>query len=98
MCVTAFFLFSVGYLNMTTLGLVSRQHAKPKRSIRIWRAGDDASTLLVYTGDIAGPDNSETKALRYSLAPDILPNGAQSPGFPMHPYYSIDTSLCSTFG
>jgi len=52
--VTAFFLFSVGCLNMT-LGLIFREHAKPKRSIRIWRVGDDAGTLPMHTGDIATP-------------------------------------------
>jgi len=52
--VAAFFLFSVACLNMT-LGLIFREHAKPKRSIRVWRAGDSAGTLPVHTGDLANP-------------------------------------------
>jgi len=52
--VTAFFLFSVGCLNMT-LGLIFREHAKSKRSIRAWRNGDDAGTLPIHTGDIGTP-------------------------------------------
>ncbi|KAH9997595.1 hypothetical protein BJV77DRAFT_1059012 [Russula vinacea] len=43
--VSAFFLFSVGCLNIT-LGLIFREQAKSKRSIRAWRAGgnDNIST------------------------------------------------------
>jgi len=53
--VAAFFLFSVACLNMT-LGLIFREHAKPKRSIRVWRAGDGAAgTLPMHTGDLATP-------------------------------------------
>jgi hypothetical protein len=52
--VTAFFLFSVGCLNMM-LGLIFREHAKPKRSVRIWRAGDAAGKLPVHIGDLATP-------------------------------------------
>jgi hypothetical protein len=52
--VAAFFLFSVACLNMT-LGLIFREHAKPKRSIRAWRTGDDAGNLPMHTGDLAAP-------------------------------------------
>ena len=52
--VTAFFLFSVGCLNMM-LGLIFREHAKPKRSVRIWRAGDAAGKLPVHIEDLATP-------------------------------------------
>jgi hypothetical protein len=52
--VAAFFLFSVGCLNMA-LGLVFREHAKSKRSIRAWREGSDPSSLPMHTGDLATP-------------------------------------------
>ena len=52
--VTAFFLFSVGCLNMT-LGLIFRELAKSKRSIRAWRNGDNAGTLPMHSGDLATP-------------------------------------------
>jgi len=52
--VTAFFLFSVGCLNMM-LGLIFRELAKSKRSIRAWRNGDAAGTLPMHTGDLATP-------------------------------------------
>jgi len=52
--VTTFFLFSVGCLNMT-LGLVFREHAKSKRSIRAWRSGNKG-TLPMHTGDLATPN------------------------------------------
>jgi hypothetical protein len=54
--VAAFFLFSVGCLNMT-LGLVFREHAKSRRSIRAWRAGNDG-TLPMHSGDLATPKSS----------------------------------------
>jgi hypothetical protein len=38
-----------------TLGLIFREHAKSKRSIRAWRNGDDAGTLPMHTGDIGTP-------------------------------------------
>ena len=60
MLITAFLLFSMGYLDMM-LGLVSQQHTKPKHSIPMWRAGDDTSTLPMHTRDITRPNNSETK-------------------------------------
>lgn len=53
--VTAFFLFSMGCVNMT-LGLIFRELAKSKRSIRAWRRGDDAGALPMHTGDLASPD------------------------------------------
>jgi hypothetical protein len=51
--VAAFFLFSVGCLNIT-LGLIFREHAKSKRSIRAWKGGNDG-TLPMHTGDLATP-------------------------------------------
>ncbi|KAI0306686.1 hypothetical protein B0F90DRAFT_797184 [Multifurca ochricompacta] len=51
--VSAFFLFSVGCLNIA-LGLIFREHAKSKRSIRGWRESD-GSALPVHTGDIHSP-------------------------------------------
>jgi hypothetical protein len=38
-----------------TLGLVFREHAKPKRSIRAWRQGIDVGTLPMHTGDLGTP-------------------------------------------
>lgn len=52
--VSAFFLFSVGCLNIT-LGLIFREQAKSKRSIRAWRAGGNDSTLPMHSGDISTP-------------------------------------------
>jgi len=57
--VSAFLLFSVGCLNIA-LGLVFREKAKAKRSIRAWRNGtsddDDAKGALpMHTGDLATP-------------------------------------------
>ncbi|KAI0005912.1 hypothetical protein BJV74DRAFT_4557 [Russula compacta] len=51
--VAAFFLFSIGCLNMA-LGLIFRELAKSKRSIRAWRSNDDG-TLPMHTGDLATP-------------------------------------------
>ncbi|KAH9001391.1 hypothetical protein EDB92DRAFT_1939133 [Lactarius akahatsu] len=51
--VSAFFLFSVGCLNIT-LGLVFREHAKSKRSIRAAKE-DDAGALPMHTGYIGSP-------------------------------------------
>lgn len=51
--VAAFFLFSVGCLNIT-LGLIFREHAKSKRSIRAWKGGNDG-TLPMHSGDLATP-------------------------------------------
>jgi hypothetical protein len=55
--VSAFFLFSVGCLNIT-LGLVFRELAKSKRSIRAWREGGNDSTLPMHSGDISTPKSS----------------------------------------
>jgi len=55
--VSAFFLFSVGCLNIT-LGLIFREQAKSKRSIRAWRAGGNDSTLPMHSGDISTPKSS----------------------------------------
>lgn len=52
--VSAFFLFSVGCLNIT-LGLVFREHAKSKRSIRAWKQGDNSGTLPMHNGDLGTP-------------------------------------------
>jgi len=52
--VAAFFLFSVGCLNIA-LGLIFREHAKPTRSIRLWREGENDGTLPMHTGDISTP-------------------------------------------
>jgi len=52
--VAAFFLFSMGCLNMM-LGLIFREHAKFKRSIRAWREGSDPSALPMHTGNLATP-------------------------------------------
>lgn len=54
--VAAFFLFSVGCLNMT-LGLIFREHAKSMRSIRAWKGGNDG-TLPMHTGDLTTPKSS----------------------------------------
>jgi len=54
--VAAFFLFSVGCLNMT-LGLIFREHAKSMRSIRAWKGGNDG-TLPMHSGDLATPKSS----------------------------------------
>ena len=51
--VSAFFLFSVGCLNIM-LGLIFREHAKSKRSIRAWRA-NDAGALPMHTGGLSSP-------------------------------------------
>ena len=51
--VSAFFLFSVGCLNIM-LGLIFREHAKAKRSIRAWKA-NDAGTLPMHTGNLNSP-------------------------------------------
>jgi len=51
--VSAFFLFSVGCLNIM-LGLIFREHAKSKRSIRAWRA-NDAGALPMHTGTLSSP-------------------------------------------
>ena len=37
------------------LGLIFREHAKPKRSIRAWRAGDNSGTLPMHSGDLGTP-------------------------------------------
>jgi len=50
--VSAFFLFSVGCLNMA-LGLIFREKAKSKRSIRAWR--EDPGALPMHTGDMSSP-------------------------------------------
>ena len=39
-----------------TLGLIFRELAKSKRSIRAWRRGDDAGALPMHTGDLATPN------------------------------------------
>jgi len=52
--VSAFFLFSVGCLNIT-FGLIFREHAKSKRSIRAWRQGDNSGTLPMHNGDLGTP-------------------------------------------
>ncbi|KAI9508456.1 hypothetical protein F5148DRAFT_1196296 [Russula earlei] len=54
--VSAFFLFSIGCLNIA-LGLIFREGAKRKRSIRIWRNGgdDDDGTLPMHSGDLGSP-------------------------------------------
>ncbi|KAN0133664.1 hypothetical protein V8E53_008388 [Lactarius tabidus] len=49
--VSAFFLFSVGCLNIM-LGLIFREHVKAKRSIRAWKA-NDAGTLPMHTGNLS---------------------------------------------
>jgi len=51
----------VGCLNIT-LGLIFREKAKAKRSIRAWRNGgsdddDAAGTLPMHTGDLATPNS-----------------------------------------
>jgi len=51
--VSAFFLFSVGCLNIM-LGLIFREHAKSKRSIRAWKA-NDAGALPMHTGNLSSP-------------------------------------------
>jgi len=51
--VSAFFLFSVGCLNIM-LGLIFREHAKSKRSIRAWRA-NDTGALPMHTGNLSSP-------------------------------------------
>ncbi len=51
--VAAFFLFSLGCLNMT-LGLIFREHAKSMRSISAWKGSNDG-TLPMHTGDLATP-------------------------------------------
>ncbi|EEB96598.1 hypothetical protein MPER_04246 [Moniliophthora perniciosa FA553] len=50
--VAAFFLFSIGCLNML-LGLIFRESAKEKRSIRSWRA--DNKPVLPTTTKDGGP-------------------------------------------
>jgi len=52
--VAAFFLFSVGCLNIV-LGLIFREDAKPKRSIRAWKEGSDDGILPMHTGDSGTP-------------------------------------------
>jgi len=52
--VSAFFLFSVGCLNIA-LGLIFRELAKSKRSIRAWREGGNDGTLPMHTGDLDTP-------------------------------------------
>lgn len=39
-----------------TLGLIFRELAKSKRSIRAWRRGDDTGALPMHTGDLATPN------------------------------------------
>jgi len=51
--VSAFFLFSVGCLNIV-LGLIFREHAKSKRSIRA-RKENDAGALPMHTGNLNSP-------------------------------------------
>jgi hypothetical protein len=51
--VSAFFLFSVGCLNIM-LGLIFREQAKSKRSIRAWKA-NDAGALPMHTGNLSSP-------------------------------------------
>lgn len=47
--VSAFFLFSIGCLNMV-LGLIFRQYAKQKRSITYWRAENKGILPNIHTG------------------------------------------------
>ncbi|KAI0295445.1 hypothetical protein BC826DRAFT_275590 [Russula brevipes] len=55
--VAAFFLFSVGCLNIV-LGLIFREDAKPKRSIRAWKEGSDDGILPMHTGDSGTPKSN----------------------------------------
>jgi hypothetical protein len=68
--VSAFFLFSVGCLNIA-LGLIFREHAKSKRSIRA-RKENDAGALPMHTGNIGSPTNS-------SIFGGKSPSGASKP-------------------
>ncbi|KAK7455100.1 hypothetical protein VKT23_010971 [Stygiomarasmius scandens] len=54
--VAAFFLFSIGCLNML-LGLVFRESAKPKRSIRAWR--EEGRGVF----DVVSPPQAGTKSM-----------------------------------
>ena len=69
--VSAFFLFSVGCLNIV-LGLIFREHAKSKRSIRA-RRENDAGALPMHTGNISSP------TLQSSLFSGKSTGGASKP-------------------
>ena len=57
-----------------TLGLIFREGAKSKRSIRAWKAGNDG-TLPMHTGDLATPK------FRPSLFGGKPADGDRSSGF-----------------
>lgn len=71
--VSAFFLFSVGCLN-AVLGLIFREHAKSKRSIRA-RKENDAGALPMHTGDIGSPTLSTSIFGGGNSAGASKPNG-----------------------